>query len=174
MENENAHKEEARTGESSKQTKDTKMHLKESVSKLEAILDEHMVRKAPFTLPTEIKDFLVQVAPFLVILSAILSVQVIFGITRMSTVSAPLAMMSGYGWGFGAIISLVVAILTLILTVKAIPGLFKRTHGAWRLMFYVSIIAVIGDLLSFNLINALIVAVISWYLLFQVKASYKN
>lgn len=148
--------------------------FKDTVAKLEVLLDEYMVKKAPFTLPPEWKEFLVQIAPYLVIISVILSLQAILGITRMSTLADPLGMMRGYGWGWGAIVSLVAALFALVLEVKAIPGLFKRTHEAWRLVFFASIILCIGSLLAFHIFNALIGAIIGWYLLFQVKELYKN
>jgi riboflavin transporter FmnP len=71
-------------------------------------------------------------------------------------------------------ISLAVMAVTVVLEVMAIPGLFKRTKASWNLLFYASLVQVVGSVLAFNLIGAVIGAVISWYILFQMKDVYKN
>lgn len=159
---------------------DAKTEVKGLVNQLEALLDEYMVKKAPFALPMGAKEFIVKVSPYLVIIFAILTLPIIFAAIGLSAFLAPFAMMGavmgGYGWGFGlgAIISLVAAVITLIVEVMAVPGLFKRTKGAWHLVFYATIIQLIGGILSFNVIGAVIGAIISWYILFQVKDMYVN
>jgi hypothetical protein len=163
---------------------DAKAEVKGLVNQLEALLDEYMVKKAPFALPIGLKEFIVKVSPYLVIIFAILTLPIIFAAIGLSAFLAPFAMMGavmggyGYGWGFGlgAIISLIVAVITLIVEVMAVPGLFKRTKGAWRLIFYATIISLIGSVLSFNIniVGGIIGAIISWYILFQVKDMYTN
>jgi hypothetical protein len=148
--------------------------FKGMIARLEAVLDEYMVKKAPFTLPLEWKEFLVQISPYLVIISVILSLQAILGITKMSTLADPLGMMRGYGWGWGAVISLIATFFALVLQAKALPGLFKRTHEAWRLVFFASIVLCVGSLLALHFFNGLIGALIGWYILFQVKELYKH
>jgi hypothetical protein len=156
--------------------------VKGLVSQLENLLDEYMVKKAPFVLPIGLKEFIVKISPYLVIIFAILTLPIIFATIGLSAVLAPFAMMGavmggyGYGWGFGlgAIISLIAAVVVLIVEVMAVPGLFKRTKGAWRLVFYATIISLIGSILSFNIVGGIIGAIISWYILFQVKDMYTN
>ncbi len=149
------------------------------LSQLEAILDEYMVQKAPFALPHEVKEFIANVSPYLIIILAIMALPIIFAALGLTAILSPFAMMGGYGygfsWGFGAIIGLAVSVITVIMEVMAVPGLFKRTAGAWRLLFYASIVSLIGTIVSFSgIIGGLIGAVIGWYILFQVKELYKN
>ena len=60
-------------------------------------------------------------------------------------------------------------------TIVAVPGLFKRTKGAWTLLFYASIISLIGSIISLSgIVSGLIGAIIGWYILFQVKELYRN
>lgn len=162
------------TGDASNMKAETKNLL----GQLEAVLDEYMVTKAPFALPDGLKEFLVKVSPYLVIIFAVLTLPLIFAVLGFSTALAPLGMMGGYGlgygWGFSMIVSLIVAALTLVLYVMAVPGLFKRTHGAWHLLFYASIVSLIGSIFSFNIIGGIIGAVIGWYILFQLKSKYVN
>lgn len=156
-----------------------KSDVKGVLSQLEALLDEYMVQKAPFALPIEVKEFLVNVSPYLVIVFVVLALPIIFAALGLTAFLAPFAMMGGYGygfsWGFGAIIALVISVISIIIEVMAVPGLFKRTKAAWRLLFYASIVSLIGTILSFSgIISGIIGAIIGWYLLFQVKELYQN
>jgi len=158
---------------------DARKEVRGIVNQLEALLDEYMVKRAPFVLPIGIKEFIVKIAPYLIIIFAILTLPVIFAVIGLSAALAPFVvmgtMMGGYyGWGFASIVALVVAVVSLIISVMAVPGLFKRTRGGWRLVFYATIISLIGSILSFNVIGGIIGAIISWYILFQVKDMYTN
>jgi hypothetical protein len=171
---ENTPKQEGQEHSDGKQT-----DLKGIIAKLEALLDEYMIKKAPFALPIGIKEFIAAVSPYLIIIAAVFALPLIFAAIGLSAVLTPFAMMGGWGfgrgWGFGGIISLIVAVVVLVMEVMAVPGLFKRTRGAWRLLFYVSIVSLIGSILSVNgIVGGIIGAVIGWYILFQMKDMYKN
>ncbi len=160
-------------------SKSSKSDLKGLLAQLEAMLDKYLVKEAPFTLPKEAKEFVVSVSPYLVIVFAVLALPLIFGAIGLTAVLTPFAMMGGYGhvfgWGLGATIGLIISVITVIIEVMAVPGLFKRTKGAWRLLFYASIVSLIGGVLSIGgIVSAIIGAVIGWYILFQVKELYKN
>ena len=158
-----------------------KSDVKGVLSQFEAILDEYMVQKAPFALPQEVKEFIANVSPYLIIVLAVMALPIIFAALGLTAILSPFAMMGGYGygygfaWGFGAIVGLAVAVITMIMEVMAVPGLFKRTAGAWRLLFYASIVSLIGTIISFSgIIGGIIGAIIGWYILFQLKELYKN
>lgn len=154
---------------------DPKAEVKGLVNQLEALLDEYMVKKAPFTLPLGLKEFIVKVAPYLVIIAAVFAIPAILLALGLSTVFVPVAMMGGYVWGFSAIVSLIATAITLVMEVMAVPGLFKRTKSGWRLVFYATIVSLIGSILSVSgIIGGIIGAIIGWYILFQVKELYKN
>lgn len=161
--------------------KNKQKDIKGLLDQFAAFLNEYMVKKAPFALPTGAKEFIVKVAPYLVIISAVLCIPIILAAIGLSAFLTPFAMMGGYGymyghgWGLSVIISLAVAIISLILEVIAVPGLFKRTKKAWRLVFYASIVSLVGGILSMSgIIGAIIGAIIGWYILFQVRELYKN
>lgn len=155
-------------------TGDAKAQAMGLVAQLEAFLDEYMVKKAPFQIPMNGKELIVKISPYLVIIFAVIAIPALLGALGLSAVLAPIAALGGHVWGFGAILSLVVALITLGLELMAVPGLFKRTKGAWRLVFYATIVSLIGSLISYNIVGGLIGAVIGWYILFQVKELYKN
>ena len=151
------------------------------LSQLEGILDEYLVNKAPFALPPEVKEFIVKVSPYLVIVFAVMALPLILAALGLTAILSPFAMLGGYGygygfsWGFVAIIGLASSVITVILEVIAVPGLFKRTKGAWRLLFYASIVSLIGTILSLSgIFSGIIGAIIGWYILFQVKELYQN
>ncbi len=164
---------------SEKKSNETKADVKGVLSQLEGILDEYMVQKAPFTLPKEVKEFIVNVSPYLIIVFAVMALPLILAALGITAIFSPFAMMGGYGygfaWGYGAIVGLVVAVVTIIMEIVAVPGLFKRSEAAWRLLFYVSIVTLIGNILSLSgIISGIIGAVIGWYILFQVKELYNK
>jgi hypothetical protein len=138
-----------------------------------------MVTKAPFALPPEVKEFLVKVSPYLVIIFAVMALPIIFAAFGLTALLSPFAMLGGYrygfGWGFSATVGLVFAVITFVIEIIAVPGLFKRTKAAWRLLFYASIVSLIGTLISFSgIFGGIIGAIIGWYILFQVKELYQN
>lgn len=148
------------------------------IDSLEAILDEYLVKKAPFTLPVDAKEFIVKVAPYLVIIFAVIAIPGIFLALGISAIALPFAAVGyafGHGFGFIAIISLIISIAALVLELVAVPGLFKRTKSAWQLVFYASIVSFIGSIISIHgIVGAIIGVIIGWYILFQVKDLYKN
>lgn len=148
--------------------------MKGMLAQFEAFLDEFMVKKAPFQIPLGGKEFLVKIAPYLIIIAAVIAVPAILAALGLSVVLAPVAALGGSAWGIGAILSLVASIAALALELMAVPGLFKRTKSAWRLVFYATLISLVGSLVSFNIVGGFIGAVIGWYILFQVKELYKN
>ncbi|KKR19511.1 MAG: hypothetical protein UT50_C0032G0005 [Candidatus Moranbacteria bacterium GW2011_GWA2_39_41] len=161
--------------------KETEKTTAAATNQLEAMLDEYMVKKAPFAMPAEVKEFIVKVSPYLIIIFAVMGLPVILAAIGLNAVLTPFAMMGGYGygygygWGFGAIISLAVAVITIVMEVMAVPGLFKRTKGSWKLLFYASIVSLIGGILAVHgIVGTIIGAIIGWYILFQVKDMYKN
>ena len=149
--------------------------VKGMLGQLEALLDEYMVKKAPFNLPKEVKEFIAKVSPYLIIILALMAVPAILAAIGISAVFAPVAMLGGYAWGFGAIISLIASGIAIVMEIVAVPGLFKRTRGSWNLVFYASIVSLVGGILSLHgIFGAIIGAIIGWYILFQVKELYKN
>jgi hypothetical protein len=153
------------------------------ISQFEAFLEEYLVKKAPFAIPAGGKEFIVKVAPYLVIIGAVIAIPAILFTLGATTLLAPFAMVGyaiGYGFGFAAVISLIISIVVLVMELVAVPGLFKRTKSAWRLVFYASIVSLIGSLFSLSthygngIISTLVCLIIGWYILFQVKDQYNN
>lgn len=152
--------------------------IKGLLTQLETFLDEYMVKKAPFHIPIGGKEFIASVSPYLIILGAIIFIPTLIAALGLTAVLSPFAMMGGgyhaWSWGWFGMISLITGTVALVFEIIAIPGLFKRTRASWRLVYYATVISLVGGILSLNLVGALVGAIISWYILFQVKELYKN
>lgn len=145
------------------------------VARVEAWLDEYMVTKAPFQIPMGGKEFLAMVAPYLIIVGIVLFVLTLPVLLGFGAMTAGMGMMTGNAsWGLTTLVALVAGVITAGLEAWAIPGLFKRTQHAWKLVFYATLVSFAGNILAMNLIGAIIGGVIGWYILFQVKVLYKN
>jgi len=148
------------------------------VRQLEEIFDEYMVKKAFFTFPPELKELLVTVAPYIIIIFTILNIPLFLEALGLSAMLMPLGIVaSGWGISFGlkSIVVFIVTGVTVVMELFALPGLFMRKSSAWRLLFYASILSFFGNILSFqSLVGGIIGALLSWYILFQVKDMYKD
>ncbi len=141
------------------------------VSQLETTLNEYFGNKAP-QLPRNIKDIIVKIAPYLVILGVIVSIPAILALFGLSALLAP-AMLLGGGWTIVGIVSLVTLIATVVLEALAIPGLFAKKKSAWNKLFWVSLIGIVSSLVSGNLVSLIVGTAINWYVLFQVRSYYR-
>jgi len=63
--------------------------------------------------------------------------------------------------------------LTLVILVLTLPGLFARKMSGWTLLFYARLVSLVATVLSAAVVSALLVALISLYVLFQVRPLYK-
>lgn len=149
---------------------------KASLDQLEGLLDEYMGHKAP-AMPENIKETLVSFAPYLAIVGIVISLPAIFAILGIGAMVGPFSAFLGtsymMSYGFSYYVGIVALIISAVLEGMAVPGLFKRTMGAWRLMYYASLVSFVASVLQGGLGGALIGALIGMYILFQVKSMYK-
>ena len=153
-----------------KSTHSAKKHL----NKLEAWLEVYLVKKAP-ALPKGGREFIVMIAPWLVILGAIFSVPAILAIFGLS------AIMSATQYGAVVAValpptyylSIILLIVVVVMELLALPGLFAKKKAGWNLIFYSVLVSAVSSLISMNLGGFIIGTLISLYLLFQVREHYK-
>lgn len=138
---------------------------------LMGFLEFYLVQKAPFQIPDAGKEWIVKYGPWITVVMLILSLPLLLIALGIGTVLVPFAGV-GYATGFGYL-----AILTLVtvgLQVAALPGLFARKMSGWNLVFYSRIVSFVGSLLMGALISAILGALISLYILFQIRPLYKS
>ncbi len=142
------------------------------LAKLENLLAEYLVKKAP-AIPANFKEVIVKFAPWVTLIILILTLPLVLAVFGLGALLAPLSFMGGMTAGTNYILTLVLSGIQLVLEAMAIPGLFKRTKGAWNLVFYAALVGGIQNLVTFNLGGLLIGTLLSLYILFQVREYYK-
>ena len=147
--------------------------IKSLVAQLEAKCDLYLIKKAPFAIPENIKEMIVKYGPYLSALMIIFSLPVILAALGLTTLLMPLGVLSGAGFNLMSTLGGLVLLITIVLEVVALPGLFKRAASSWRLMFYSTIVNAIYMLLTFNLGGLIIGTILSLYVLFQIKSYYR-
>lgn len=148
-----------------------KQTFKKMMMDFEKKLEDFFIKKLP-GLPKNIKEIIVKYGPYLAVVLLVLSIPVILGLFGLFIVTTPFALMGG-SKGFNYVISIVFGLAILILQIMAISGLFKRQMRAWKLLFYISLIEAISNLLELDLAGLIVGTGLSWYILFQIKSFYK-
>ena len=103
----------------------------------------------------------------------IFTIPAILALIGLGLAATPIAVASGVKGGIAFLIPALFGIAVIVLEIMAIKGLFARQMKAWKLLFYVSLINAISNILSFNLGSLIIGTGISWYVLFQIRSYYK-
>lgn len=147
-------------------------NLNSSLSQLEQTLDLYFRQKAP-ALPPGVKEFIVKIAPWLVLLGVIISIPAILALFGLSALIAPVAMMGGANQGITYLISMGFLGVSVIFDALAIPGLFKRAKQGWNFVFYASLLSLAQSAVSLQLVSLIVGALISFYILFQIREYYK-
>jgi len=142
---------------------------------LEDTLDEYFGKKAP-ALPQNIKEILVKIAPYLVIIGLIFTIPAILALIGLGSIISTFAPMGGTQAVAGVPamwVGIIFLIPVAILEAMAVPGLFSRKATAWRYVFWAQLITIVSNLVQLNIVGGIISALIGFYILFQVKSLYK-
>lgn len=141
-----------------------------SLKTLENNLEKYFGKQAP-QLPESVKKAIVDFGPWLLILGVLASIPALIALLGF-TYSAPLYYRA---WGRSSlgITSMVIPLVASGFSLVALPGLFKKSIKAWRLLFYSSLIYLLGNIADLNFVSLVVGTGISWYVLFQIKSYYK-
>lgn len=145
------------------------------LNQLTNILREYFGEKAPL-MPENIQDFLVKVTPWLIIIGLFFGLPALLAALGINFLLLPVRFLGryhSYGYGMPSL-SILVAFVSLTIEAFALPGLFKKTHKAWNLIYWAALVNLIGNLLTGSMISFIISGLISFYLLFQIENKYKN
>jgi hypothetical protein len=134
-----------------------------------AILDEYLVKKAPFQIPDAGKEFIVRFGPWISLVLLILLLPLILFALGMGAVFMPFGGVA-YATGFG--LSAIFACVQMVLLVIALPGLFNRKMAGWMFLFYEQLVGIVGSLVRYQIVGAIIGGLIGLYILFQVREKY--
>ena len=161
-----------------KNSSSQKTDLKGSFNKIEALCDEYLVKKAPFTLPANVKEIIVKLSPYFAIVAVVLGIPAVLALFGLGAFIVPMGTIGGLisgrpFLGFGYILATVILAINIIIEAIAVPGLFSRSKKAWRLIYYASLINIVHELITLNLGGMIVGGLISLYFIFQVKEYYK-
>lgn len=140
-------------------------------------LNYYFVTKAPFQIPQAGREWLVRFGPWIVVVLLILWLPGLMWLLNVGSTWGPFASRWGYydsyhfsstywPWMLGLVLSFALMVL-------ALPGLFARRMSGWRLAFYAELVSLIAGLFALDIVGALIGALISFYILFQIRPLYK-
>lgn len=138
---------------------------------LENLLEEYLVRKAPFQIPDNGKEIIVKFLPWIIVIFLVPAIGLLFTLLGLTAVTAPFAAMGGYYAGTN-MIYIILSLAAAVLEIIALPGLFKPAEKGWRMLFYSTLVSLVAGLVGGTPVAALIGAVISFYILFQIKEKY--
>lgn len=134
-------------------------------------LEYYFVTKAPFQLPAGLKEAIVRFGPWISLIFLLTFIPLIFAVIGLNaTLSfyAPLYY-AHFVWSIYTIIPLI----TFVLGIMALPGLFRRKMSGWNLVFYEMLVSFVGSVISGNIVGAIVSVIIGLYIWFQVRSYYK-
>lgn len=138
---------------------------------LRNFFDLYLVKKAP-ALPESVKNFLVTIAPWMVIISILFALPAILSLFGVNAGLPGLFYYQALGATNYSLV-LIIEAIALVFYFLALPGLFSKTVSGWNFVYYAALIQTVASLLSFNIIGGIIGLIISMYILFQVRSSYR-
>lgn len=143
-----------------------------NLSSLEETLNEYLGKKAP-QLPPNAKEAIVKFGPWITLVLLVLSLPAVLALFGLGTLFSPFSYMMGVQMGLAYTLSLVVLAVSLVLEALAIQPLMHRSKKGWNLMYYATIVGTVSSVLASQLGGAILGALISLYILFQVRSYYK-
>lgn len=132
-------------------------------------LDFYLVKKAPFQLPDNAREWIVKFGPWITVVLLILTLPILLVALGIGAVFVPFGGI-GYASGFGLLT--ITVIVEIGLMVAALPGLFARKMAGWRLLFYSQLVSIASNLLSGSIVGGLLSGLIGLYILFQIRTLY--
>jgi hypothetical protein len=132
-------------------------------------LDFYLVKKAPFQLPDNAREWIVKFGPWITVVLLILFLPILLVALGLGAVFVPFGGV-GYAAGFG--IMTIVLIIELGLMVAALPGLFARKMAGWTLLFYSQLVGIVYNVFTGSVVGGLLFGLIGLYILFQVRTKY--
>ncbi|MCE7040874.1 hypothetical protein [Dyadobacter sp. CY312] len=137
---------------------------------LEKELEPIFLEKLP-AFPENVKEPIAQYGPYVMLVLAIIG---LFGLlTAFGIGTAAIGVgVAAYGGGFNFYIGIAFAALTMVLYLMAFTPLRARKRAGWNLIYYATLLNLVGSILQLNILGALIGAFIGFWILFQVRDKF--
>ena len=141
----------------------------EAPKDLIGFLDFYLVKKAPFQIPDQGREWIVKFGPWITVVLMILLLPVLLVALGIGAVFMPFGGVH-YAAGFGLLT--IVVIVEFGLLIAALPGLFARKMSGWTLLFYSQLVSIVYNVLGGNIVGGLLMGLIALYILFQIRTKY--
>lgn len=136
-----------------------------------ATLEGTFVKLPP--LSPSVREVIVKITPWLALIFGVLGILTSLSAFGLSAVFSPVvALGGGIGLATGLMVAAVLGLVESALMLVATPNLFKRKAFGWTLLFWSEAVAIVAAVISFSVVGVL-VALLSFYFLFQIKSYYK-
>jgi hypothetical protein len=143
---------------------------------LEKFFEDVFVKKAPYQLPVGVKGWLVKFAPWLVIVSVILSVFSLLSMLTLESYLGRVGVAIGVSLGLRYYLGIAVFAVQTLIIAASFPGLKSKHTSGWRMLYYSALLSVAYAVVSSysfgSIIFSLAGSAIGLYILFQVKSYY--
>jgi hypothetical protein len=137
---------------------------------LMGFLEFYLVKKAPFQIPDNAKEWIVKFGPWIAVVMLILTLPLILFVLGLGTMLMPFG---GIAYGEGFSFAAIFLVVNVGLMIAALPGLFARKMSGWNLIFYARIVNIVYSLLVGAWVGGLLGGLIGLYILFQIRPLYK-
>ena len=133
---------------------------------------EEFFMKFP-ALPKPAREVLVKVTPWFALIFGILGVLAgLTGLGILSVLSPFMVLGGGFTATSGSLLGMLAGVVSAALLLAAFPGTKARKMQGWNMLFWSEVASVVSALLSLTLTGVLL-ALISFYLLYQIKSYYR-
>jgi len=147
-------------------------HIKLNImDPLKNLFSKYLENKA-LALPTQVKNYIVIVAPWLIAISILMALPAILTLFGLKVRLPELFYYQTVGASNYNLV-LIIEAIALVLNVLALPGLFKKSISGWNWVYYSIFVQTLASLVAMNLTGGIIGLIISMYILFQVKSYYQ-
>lgn len=136
-------------------------------------LEYYLVTKAPFQIPDGAREWIVKYGPWVDVVLLLLFAPAILLALGIGTIALPFSALGGPGAATGLGVALIALVAQVALMIAALPGLFARKKMGWNLAFAGVVLSAISSLSGFNVLGAIVNALIGSYVLFQIRSYYK-
>jgi hypothetical protein len=137
---------------------------------LEKELEPIFLEKLP-AFPDNVKEPIAQYGPYVMLVLAIIGLLGL--LTAFGVGSAAIGVgVAAYGGGFNFYIGIAFAAITMIMYLLAFSPLRARKRAGWNLIYYATLVNLVGSAIQFNIIGGLIGAFIGFWILFQVRDKF--
>jgi hypothetical protein len=119
-------------------------------------------------LPPSVKEGFVKYVPIVTLVLLILTLPALLALLALGGALFAFAGLAG----IQSLLALVIGIASVVFTIIALPGLFKRTRAGWVNEYYAQLLSILASVISIQILSV-VFSLIWLYVLFKVRDAYQ-